>query len=78
LILTAIIATWGVVDTAGLAAFAQKHVAQQFNSRAWFIMLVASLIVATVLWLALSRYRAMAMSASGAMTIGPSSRPSAG
>jgi glycine betaine transporter len=56
LILTAIIATWGVVDTAGLAAFAQKHVAQQFNSRAWFIMLVASLIVATVLWLALSRY----------------------
>jgi glycine betaine transporter len=56
LLLTAIVAVWGVADTAGLAAFAQAQVAQQFRSRAWFIMLTASLIVVTVLWLAFSRY----------------------
>lgn len=56
LVLTAIVAVWGVADTEGLAAFAQAQVAQQFRSRAWFIMLTASLIVVTVLWLAFSRY----------------------
>lgn len=56
LALTALVAVWGVVDTEGLAAFAQAQVAQQFKSRAWFVMLLASLIVATVIWLAFSPY----------------------
>jgi glycine betaine transporter len=56
LVLTALVALWGVLDTAGLAAFAQQEVAQQFESRAWFIMLVASLIVVLVLWLAFSPF----------------------
>ena len=56
LLLTAVVAVWGVADTDGLAAFAQAWVAQQFRSRAWFIMLTASLIVVTVLWLAFSPY----------------------
>jgi glycine betaine transporter len=56
LAMTALVALWGVLDTAGLAAFAQQEVGQQFSSRAWFIMLVASLIVVLVLWLAFSPY----------------------
>ena len=56
LALTALVAAWGVFDSDGLAAFAQAQVAQQFSSRAWFVMLLASLLVLTVLWLALSRY----------------------
>jgi glycine betaine transporter len=54
--LTAVVAVWGVADTEGLAAFAQARVAQQFQSRAWFIMLSASLITITVVGLAFSRY----------------------
>jgi hypothetical protein len=42
LLLTALVALWGVLDTAGLAAFAQQEVAQQFESRWWFIMLAAT------------------------------------
>ena len=56
LTLTAVIAVWGVVDTEGLAKFAQAEVAKRFRSRAWFIMLTASMIVIAVLWLAFSRY----------------------
>jgi glycine betaine transporter len=56
LLLTAIVAVWGVADTEGLATFAQAQVAQQFRSRAWFIMLTATLIVVIVLWLAFSPY----------------------
>ena len=54
--LTAFIAVWGVVDTEGLAAFAQAEVASRFRSRAWFIMLTASMIVIAVFGLAFSRY----------------------
>ena len=56
IILTAIIALWGVLDTESLAAFAQAEVAKQFQSRGWFIMLLTSLIVIVVLGLAFSRY----------------------
>lgn len=56
LTMTAAVALWGVLDTEGLAVFAQREVAQQFNSRAWFIMLTASLIVITTLGLAFSPY----------------------
>jgi glycine betaine transporter len=56
LILTGVVAVWGVADTEGLAAFAQAGVGRQFESRAWFIMLVASLTVVAVIALALSPY----------------------
>jgi glycine betaine transporter len=54
--LTLLVAGWGLADTDGLARFSQAYVAQQFRSRAWFIMLTASLIVVLVLWLAVSRF----------------------
>ncbi|MGD8616702.1 MAG: BCCT family transporter [Gammaproteobacteria bacterium] len=56
LALTALVAVWGLVDTEGLAAFAQREVALRFESRAWFIMLTSSLIVVVVVALALSPY----------------------
>jgi len=56
LFLTAAVAVWGVVDTPGLSRFAAARVAQQFTSRAWFIMAVASSITICTFWLALSRY----------------------
>ena len=56
LLITGAVAVWGIVDTAGLAAFASTLVGIQFASRAWFIMLAVSFILFTSLWLALSRY----------------------
>jgi glycine betaine transporter len=50
------VAGWGVIDSESLAHFAQAEVAKQFHSRAWFIMLTATLIVAATLALALSPY----------------------
>jgi glycine betaine transporter len=56
LIITGVIAVWGIVDTAGLAAFSSRLVGIQFTSRAWFIMLAVSFMLATSVWLALSRH----------------------
>ena len=56
LALTALVAVWGLVDTEGLASFAHTQVALRFQSRGWFIMLTASLIVVVVAALALSPY----------------------
>ncbi|GAB4231210.1 MAG: glycine betaine transporter OpuD [Kiloniellaceae bacterium] len=56
LALTGTIAAWGVLDTAGLAAFAARIVALQFSSRAWFIMLTVSFMLIVSLGLALSPY----------------------
>ncbi len=56
LLITGAIALWGIVDNAGLAAFAAKLVAIQFTSRAWFIMLAVSFLLITSVFLALSRY----------------------
>lgn len=56
LALTSAVAAWGVLDTPSLAQFAQQWVNQQFNSRAWFVMLTVSGIVVCCLWLALSPY----------------------
>lgn len=50
------VATWGILDSAGLSAFAEAYVYQQFTSRAWFIMLVASLTTLTAFGLAISSY----------------------
>jgi len=59
LIITGAIAVWGIVDTAGLAAFASRLVGIQFTSRAWFIMLTVSFMLIISIWLALSRYGAI-------------------
>lgn len=51
---TGAIATWGIVDTEGLASFARAAVALQFTSRAWFIMLTVSFILLVSIVLAIS------------------------
>ncbi|MEM7366700.1 MAG: BCCT family transporter [Pseudomonadota bacterium] len=56
LILTTCIAVWGVVDTQGLASVAASIVAQQFESRAWFIMLTVSTMLVLSFALAVSKY----------------------
>jgi glycine betaine transporter len=56
LVITGAVAAWGIVDTAGLAAFASYLVGIQFTSRAWFIMLAVSFMLIVSIWLALSRY----------------------
>ena len=56
LAITGAVAVWGIIDTAGLAAFASYLVGIQFTSRAWFIMLAVSFMLITSIWLALSRY----------------------
>ena len=56
LLITGAIALWGILDTAGLAAFAAQIVGTQFTSRAWFIMLTVSFMLIVSIWLALSRY----------------------
>ncbi len=59
LAITGAIALWGIVDTAGLAAFAAQLVQTQFTSRAWFIMLTVSFLLIVSIWLALSPYGAI-------------------
>lgn len=54
LTLTGAVAVWGIFDTPGLAQFASTIVGIQFTSRSWFIMLTASSLLITCLWLALS------------------------
>ena len=56
LVITGAIATWGLVDAAGLAAGAARLVHIQFISRGWFIMLAVSFMLIVCIWLALSRY----------------------
>ncbi len=56
LAITGAIAVWGILDTAGLAAFAAALVGVQFTSRGWFIMLAVSFLLITSLLLAVSRY----------------------
>ena len=56
LLITGAIAIWGIVDNAGLAELSARLVGLQFASRAWFIMSTVSFILATAIWLALSRY----------------------
>jgi len=56
LALTAGVAIWGIVDTRGLADFADQRVKIMFQSRGWFVMLTASILLLASLWLAFSRY----------------------
>ena len=59
LALTAGVAIWGIVDTRGLADFADQRVKIMFQSRGWFVMLTASILLLASLWLAFSRYGAI-------------------
>jgi len=56
LALTSAVALWGLVDTAGLAAYAQASTQTMFRQRGWFVMLTASVLFIMCLVLALSRY----------------------
>jgi glycine betaine transporter len=50
------IALWGVADNAGLAAWSSETVGTLFESRGWFIMLTASLLLLLALGLVVSPY----------------------
>lgn len=54
--LTAAVSVWGLADTQGLASFATNTVRVTLQSRGWFVMLTASLLLIVSIWLALSRY----------------------
>ena len=56
LILTGIVALWGIADTAGLARFSANLTGILFTSRGWFVMLSVSLLLILCIWLAISRY----------------------
>ena len=56
LAITGLIAAWGIVDTAGLAAFSSSLTKTLFVSRGWFIMLTVSVLLIVCIWLAFSRY----------------------
>jgi glycine betaine transporter len=51
LILTALIAIWGIIDTAGLAQFPSTLTGVLFTSRGWFVMLSVSLLLVLCIWL---------------------------
>ena len=57
------IAVWGLVDAEGLGALAAAVVATQFDSRGWFIMLVASGLLFVAIILALSPYGSVKLGA---------------
>jgi len=56
LILTGIVALWGIADTAALARFSANLTGVLFTSRGWFVMLSVSLLLILCIWLAISRY----------------------
>lgn len=56
LLISASIAVWGIADPEGLGSLAASAVATQFDSRGWFIMLEASGLLITALYLAFSRH----------------------
>jgi len=56
LALTGLVATWGIIDTAGLAQFSSTLTGVLFTSRGWFVMLSVSLLLILCIWLAISPY----------------------
>ena len=56
LLITGVIAVWGLVDAQGLAERAASMVHVQFVSRAWFIMAAVSFMLLLCVWLAFSRH----------------------
>jgi len=58
LLLTGLIAIWGIIDTAGLARFSSTLTGVLFTSRGWFVMLSVSLLLILCIWLAISLFAA--------------------
>jgi glycine betaine transporter len=56
LILTSLVAIWGIIDTAGLAGFSSTLTGVLFTSRGWFVMLSVSLLLILCIVLAISPY----------------------
>ena len=56
LALTGLVASWGIIDTAGLAGFSSTLTSVLFTSRGWFVMLSVSLLLVLSIWLAISPY----------------------
>ncbi len=56
LMVTTVIAVWGVVDTQGLSTLASSATSTLFTSRGWFIMLTTSIMLLLSLCLAVSPY----------------------
>ncbi|NIQ89549.1 MAG: BCCT family transporter [Deltaproteobacteria bacterium] len=56
LALTGLVASWGIIDTAGLAGFSSTLTSVLFTSRGWFVMLSVSLLLLLSIWLAISPY----------------------
>ncbi len=56
LLITGVVAIWGLVDAQALAEGAARLVQIQFVSRAWFIMAAVSFILILCAWLAFSSY----------------------
>lgn len=56
LAISAGIAIWGIADPQGLGSIAAHIVSVQFQSRGWFIMLLASGLLFVAIFLAVSRY----------------------
>ena len=54
--MTISVAVWGILDPVGLTRGATAYVQLGFQSRGWFIMLTASVLLLVCVWLALSRY----------------------
>jgi glycine betaine transporter len=54
--LTGLVASWGIIDTAGLARFSATLTGALFTSRGWFVMLSVSLLLILCIWLAFSPY----------------------
>lgn len=54
--LCGVVAVWGLVDNAGLTAFAKASTQTMFQQRGWFVMLTISVLFIACLLLALSRY----------------------
>ena len=45
LVLTGLVAVWGIIDTTGLTAFASLMTGILFTSRGWFVMLSVSFLL---------------------------------
>jgi glycine betaine transporter len=56
LALTGLVASWGIIDTAGLAEFSSTLTSVLFTSRGWFVMLSVSLLLVLSIWLTISPY----------------------
>ncbi len=59
------VAIWGILDTPGLTSFAANYVEIAFQSRGWFIMLTASIMLISSIVLAVSKYEKVVLGKEG-------------